>query len=77
MAAHGLTDADGMAKAWFVDKNGRLSGGAEAINEAMRYCWWLRPFTTLYKLPGMRQLTNGMAKAWFVDKNGRLPMDSQ
>jgi predicted DCC family thiol-disulfide oxidoreductase YuxK len=72
MAALGLTDEDGLTQAWFVDANGRLFGGAEAINRALRYCGWLRPFTYLYPLPGMRQLQD-WAYRWVAANRYRLP----
>lgn len=72
MAALGLSDEDGMAKAWFVDAAGQLTGGAEAINRSLRYCWWLRPFTYLYPLPGIRQLQD-RAYRWVADNRYRLP----
>jgi predicted DCC family thiol-disulfide oxidoreductase YuxK len=72
MAALSLTDEDGMTQAWFVDKNGKLTGGAEAINEVMKYVWWLRPFTLLYKIPGLKQLQN-RAYRWVAHNRYRLP----
>jgi len=72
MTELGLTAVNGMEKAWFVSDNGVLSGGAEAINYAMRYCWWLKPFTFLYRLPGLRQFENWVYR-WVVDNRYRLP----
>ncbi len=72
MAARGLTAEDGMDRAWFVAANGRLTGGAEAINQALRYCWWLRPFTTLYAVPGIRQLQDWVYR-WVAANRYRLP----
>lgn len=72
MAALSLTAADGMAKAWFVDKDGSLTGGAAAVNGAVGYCWWLRPFTHLYQLPGMRQLQDRIYQ-WVAGNRHRLP----
>ena len=72
LAALGLTDEDGLAQAWFVDAQGRLTGGAEAINRALRYCWWLRPFTYFYPLLGMRQLQNWVYR-WVANNRYRLP----
>ncbi|MCZ7671310.1 MAG: DUF393 domain-containing protein [Chloroflexi bacterium] len=71
MAALGLTAEDGMAKAWFVSENGDLSGGAEAVNRAMRRCWWIKPFTFLYPLPGIRQLEDWVYQ-WVADNRHRL-----
>lgn len=72
MAELGLSEADGLAKAWFVDAQGSLSGGAEAVNRALRYCWWARPFTYLYFLPGLRQLEDWVYQ-WVADNRHRLP----
>ncbi|HID53461.1 MAG TPA: DUF393 domain-containing protein [Anaerolineae bacterium] len=56
LTALGLTAVDGMTQVWFVGADGRLCGGAAAVNRALRYCWWLRPLTWLYPLPGVRQV---------------------
>ena len=72
MAALGLTDEDGMTQVWFVDENGRLTGGAAAVNEVMKWVWWLRPFTTLYHIPGLKQLED-YAYRWVADNRYRLP----
>lgn len=72
MAALGLTAEDGMRQVWLVDGNGRLRGGAEAVNQAMRFCWWIRPFTYLYPLPGIRQLQDWIYR-WVADNRHRLP----
>jgi predicted DCC family thiol-disulfide oxidoreductase YuxK len=72
MAALGLTAENGLEKAWFMDENGKLTGGAEAINQAMRFCWWAKPFTFLYHLPGIRQLQDGIYQ-WVADNRYRLP----
>jgi predicted DCC family thiol-disulfide oxidoreductase YuxK len=72
MAALGLTDADGMTQVWFVDSSKDLTGGAEAINRALRYCYWLRPFTTFYSLPGIKQLQDWVYR-WVAQNRYRLP----
>ncbi len=72
MTMLGLTAVDGMAKAWFVDKHGNLSGGAEAINRAMRHCWWLKPVTFLYHLPGIRQIEDWVYQ-WIANNRYYLP----
>ncbi len=72
MQALGLTDADGMAKAWFVSAENELSGGAEAVNRAMSFCWWARPFTWLYRVPGLRQLEEALYQ-WVADNRYRMP----
>ncbi len=71
----GLTDKDGMQQAWFVDENGRLFGGAAAINQSLRYIWWARPFTPLYTLPGLRQLADHIYR-WVAANRHRLPGSS-
>lgn len=72
MAAVGLTAEDGMEQAWFVNANGRLTGGAEAINQVMRYVWWAKPFTYLYHVPGIRQLQN-WAYGWVAANRYKMP----
>jgi predicted DCC family thiol-disulfide oxidoreductase YuxK len=72
MAGLGLTAEDGMWQVWYVDGNGRLSGGAEAVNEVMRLVWWARPFTILYRLPGIRQLQDWLYR-WVADNRHRMP----
>ena len=68
----GLTDDDGMRQVWFVDGEGKLSGGAEAINRSMRSCWWIRPLTYLYHVPGIRQLQD-WGYRWVAANRYRLP----
>lgn len=68
----GLTAADGMEQVWFVDENGRLTGGAEAVNAVLRLVWWARPFTYLYYLPLMPQL-QGKLYRWVAANRTRLP----
>ena len=65
-----------MTQVWFVDADGRLSGGAEAVNKSLRYCWWARPFTYLYPLPGIRQLQD-MVYRWVADNRYRMPGSSE
>ena len=72
MAELGLTAEDGFTQAWFVDESGRLTGGAEAINEAFRYIWWARPLAPLYKLPGIRQLEDRIYR-WIADNRHKMP----
>lgn len=72
MAALGLTDTDGMRQVWFVDGGGELTGGAEAVNRALRYCYWLRPFTYLYPLSGIKQLQDWVYR-WVAQNRYRLP----
>ena len=61
-----------MRQAWFVDANDQLTGGAGAINRSLRYCWWLRPFTYLYFLPGICQLQDWVYH-WVANNRYRLP----
>ncbi|MCA9897396.1 MAG: DUF393 domain-containing protein [Ardenticatenaceae bacterium] len=72
MATLGLTAEDGLTQVWFVDGNGRLTGGAAAINQSLRYCWWLRQFTILYPLPGIRHLQDWVYR-WVANNRYRLP----
>jgi predicted DCC family thiol-disulfide oxidoreductase YuxK len=68
----GLTAADGMEQVWYVAGDGRLSGGAEAVNAVLSEVWWARPFTWLYRLPFVRQLENKVYR-WVADNRTRLP----
>ena len=72
MEALGLTMEDGLTQVWFVSADGELSGGAEAINLAMRYAWWARPFTWLYYVPGIRYLQN-RAYRWIAANRYKMP----
>lgn len=72
MARHGLTAEDGLTQVWFAHKDGRLSGGAAAVNGAMWYVWWARPFTYLYRLPGLRQIEDWVYR-WIAQNRYRLP----
>lgn len=72
MAELGLTAADGLEQAWFVTNDGRLTGGAEAINLSMRYVWWIWPFTWLYYVPGMRQLQDYVYR-WIAENRHKMP----
>jgi predicted DCC family thiol-disulfide oxidoreductase YuxK len=71
MAEHGLTAEDGMTQVWYIDAN-TLSGGAEAVNNALRLIWWARPFTYLYRLPGIRHLQDRLYR-WVADNRHRMP----
>lgn len=71
MAGYGLTAEDGMAKAWYLDQ-GHVSGGAEAINAAMRLIWWAKPFSYLYRLPGLRHIQDWIYQ-WVADNRHRMP----
>ncbi len=72
MAALRLTETDGMTQVWFVDANRQLTGGAEAINQALHYSYWLRPFTIFYPLPGIRQIQDWLYR-WVAQNRYRLP----
>ncbi len=69
--ALGLTTVDAMTQVWFVDEKG-LCGGAAAVNAALTFVWWARPFTFLYPLPGIRQLQNRLYR-WIAANRHRLP----
>ncbi|MCA9949119.1 MAG: DUF393 domain-containing protein [Anaerolineales bacterium] len=68
----GLTLDDVMTQVWFVDGNGRLTGGAAAINASLASIWWFKPIALLYKLPGLRQLEDRVYR-WVADNRYRLP----
>jgi predicted DCC family thiol-disulfide oxidoreductase YuxK len=72
MAGLGLTAEDGMRQVWYVDENGRLSCGAEAVNNVIRLVWWARPLTFLYRLSGFRQLQDRLYR-WVADNRHRMP----
>ena len=67
-----LTMEDGLTQVWFVTADGRLTGGAEAANLAMRYVWWAWPFTFLYYLPGIQQLQDAIYR-WVANNRHRMP----
>lgn len=72
LADLGLTVDDVMTQVWFVDGNGRLFGGAAAINAALSFIWWFKPVAFLYQLPGIRQLQDRVYR-WVADNRTRLP----
>jgi predicted DCC family thiol-disulfide oxidoreductase YuxK len=72
MVAAGLTAEDGRRQAWLILPDGRVYGGAAAINRSLRGVWWLRPFTLLYFLPGLRQLQDA-AYRWVARNRSRFP----
>ncbi len=72
MAQLQLTAEDGMEQVWFVDGNGRLTGGAAAVNQAMAFIWWARPFTWFYPLPGIQQLEDKLYR-WVANNRYRMP----
>lgn len=75
MAAVGLSAEDGMTQVWFVTPDGRVTGGAEAANDALALVWWLRPVTWLYRVPGLRQLQDRVYR-WVADNRHRMPGSS-
>ena len=60
-----------MTQVWYINNN-TLSGGAEAVNDVLRPVWWARPFTYLYRLPGIRQLQDRLYR-WIADNRHRMP----
>lgn len=72
MGAVGLTAADGRRQAWLIMPNGQVYGGAAAINMALRGVWWIRPFTYLYHIPGLRHLQDA-AYRWVARNRSRFP----
>lgn len=68
----GLTEEDGLRQVWFVDGNGRLTGGAEAVNEVLRWVWWAKPVALLYRLPGVHTLED-WGYRWVAANRTRLP----
>lgn len=72
MTALGLTADDGMAKVWFASPDGKLAGGAAAVNAAMRRVWWARPLTLFYRLPGFKQLEDWLYQ-WIADHRLLMP----
>lgn len=40
----------------FLDRSGRLLGGADALIDVTRRFWWARPFLPLARLPGVLPL---------------------
>ena len=68
----GLTMEDGLTQAWFVDEEGILTGGAEAINASFRYIWWARPIAPLYYMPGVRQIQDRVYR-WVADNRYKMP----
>jgi predicted DCC family thiol-disulfide oxidoreductase YuxK len=75
LAALGLTAVDGMTQVWFAHPDGRLTGGAAAVNDALRTVWWARPFAWLYRLPGIKQLEDALYR-WVAKNRYRLPGSS-
>ena len=68
----GLSREDGMTQVWFVTADGRLYGGAAAVNQALRFIWWIRPLTYFYRFPGVRQLEDKVYR-WVANNRYRLP----
>lgn len=72
MNALGLTAVDGMTQVWFAHPDGRLTGGAAAVNDALRTVWWVRPFAWLYRLPGINRVEDWVYKR-VAENRYRLP----
>jgi predicted DCC family thiol-disulfide oxidoreductase YuxK len=72
MQTAGLTADDCLRQAWLLLPDGRVYGGAEAINGALAFVWWGRPALFLYRLPGLRQLEDA-AYRWVVRNRYRFP----
>jgi predicted DCC family thiol-disulfide oxidoreductase YuxK len=72
MEAAGLTALDGDRQAWLIMADGRVYEGAAAINMSLGQVWWLRPFTRLYFLPGVRQIADAVY-GWVARNRSRLP----
>ena len=71
MGEYGLTAEDGMTQVWYIDQD-EVSGGAKAVNKAMRQAWWARPFTYLYDLPGISHIQNWVYR-WVANNRYRMP----
>jgi predicted DCC family thiol-disulfide oxidoreductase YuxK len=75
MAEYSLTAEQTMTQVWYIDHNIdsiTISGGAAAVNDSLRHVWWLKPFTYLYSLPGIRQLQDRLYR-WVADNRHRMP----
>jgi predicted DCC family thiol-disulfide oxidoreductase YuxK len=72
MIQAGLTADDGRQQAWLIMADGRVYGGAAAINRALGYVWWGWPALWLYYLPGLRQLQDA-AYRWVARNRYRFP----
>ncbi len=70
--ALGLTLDDVNTQVWFVDGNGRLTGGAAAVNASISTVWWFKPIAFLYQLPGIRQLEDRIYR-WVVKNRQLMP----
>lgn len=72
MEAVGLTAEDAKREAWLItSREGALSGAA-AVNGALKYVWWARPFTLLYVIPGLRQIEDAVYR-WVARNRHRFP----
>lgn len=72
MSELSLTSQDGMTQVWFAGRDGRLTGGAAAVNEALKYVWWAWPFAYLYQVPGVKQIQDWVYR-WVANNRYRLP----
>lgn len=72
MVAAGLTAEETEREAWLVTPGGEALGGAAAVNGALRYVWWARPFTWWYAIPGLRQFEDAVYR-WVARNRHRFP----
>jgi predicted DCC family thiol-disulfide oxidoreductase YuxK len=76
LARAGLTAAQAIEAAWFVDCAGRQHRGAAAINAALAEIGGVfKPIAALYRLPGLRQLEDAIYR-WVAENRYRLPGSS-
>lgn len=72
LAAAGLTPADAVYQVWTVSPDGKVLGGAAAVNATLTLIPWARPLTWLYHLPGMPWLQNKLYR-WIANNRHHLP----
>ena len=72
MVEAGLVAADGKRQAWFIAPDGQVHGGAGAINEALKYVWWLKPVAYLYAIPGLKQIEDWLYR-WVARNRSHFP----
>lgn len=73
LARTGLTVAQAIEAAWFVDGAGRQHRGAAAINAALAEIGGVfKLIAALYRVPGLRQLEDAVYR-WVAANRYRLP----
>lgn len=72
MGEAGLTAEETKREAWLITPEGEALGGAAAVNGALKYVWWARPFTWLYAAPGVRQIEDAVYR-WVARNRHRFP----